>query len=170
LIAVALIAFDRMAAIEETQIENRILQIAGYSSDPAQTQNSEGVYKATNVVGEPILRATARSERSGWYVSATVPLSYFKEPRLRGYSFAVLLLGTAIGLGWNFAYFFARPMARPLDEATRAAAAVGQGNSVMPVRTSPVEANLLLDTLAKAPSCPCKVWREPSCRGAQTTH
>jgi two-component sensor histidine kinase len=118
----------------------------------AQTQNSAGVYKATNVAGEPILRATSRSERSGWYVSATVPLSYFKEPRVRGYSFAVLLLATAIVLGWGFAYFFARLMARPLDEATHAAAAVGHGNSVMPIRTSLVEANLLLETLAKASS------------------
>jgi len=116
----------------------------------AQTKNSAGVYKAINVAGEAILRATARSERSGWYVSATVPLSLVAEPRLRGYSFAGLLLGTAIVLGWTLAYLFARLMAWPLDEATRAAASLGQGNNVRPMGTALVEANLLIETLAKA--------------------
>jgi two-component sensor histidine kinase len=116
----------------------------------AQTKTLGGVYKAVNVAGEAILRATSRSERSGWYVSATVPLSYVQEPRLRSYSFAGLLLGSAIVLGWGFAYFFARLMARPLDEATRAAASLGQGNDVQARTTALVEANALLETLAEA--------------------
>lgn len=118
----------------------------------AQTKAATGIYRATNVSGAPILRATKRSERSGWYVSATVPLSHVEEPRLRGYSFAALLLGTALILGWGFAYLFARLMARPLDEATRAAAALGRGDHVEPTRTALVEANLLLETLARASS------------------
>jgi two-component sensor histidine kinase len=117
-----------------------------------QTKSSAGVYKATNVAGQPILRATARSERSGWYVSATAPLSLVEEPRLRSYSFAGLLLGTAIVLGWGFAYLFARLMAQPLDAATRAAALLGQGKKVHATSTALVEANLLLETLAKASS------------------
>jgi two-component sensor histidine kinase len=116
----------------------------------AQTRSAAGVYTATSIAGQPVLRATARSERSGWYVSATVPLSQLEEPRLRGYSFAGLFLGTAIVLGWALAYLFARLMARPLDEATRAAASLGRGNQVEATNTALVEANLLLETLAKA--------------------
>ncbi len=116
----------------------------------AQTRSAAGVYKATSIAGQPILRATARSERAGWYVSATVPLSQLEAPRLRSYTFAGLFLGTAIVLGWALAYLFARLMARPLDEATRAAASLGRGNHVEATNTTLVEANLLLDTLAKA--------------------
>jgi len=116
----------------------------------AQTRTAAGVYKATSVEGQPVLRATARSERSGWYVSATVPLSQLEAPRLRSYAFAGLFLGTGIVLSWAFAYSFARLMARPLDEATRAAASLGRGNHVEATNTTLVEANLLLDTLAKA--------------------
>lgn len=116
----------------------------------AQTKSASGVYQATSIAGQPILRATARSERAGWYVSATVPLSQLEAPRLRTYTFASLLLGTAIVLSWALAYLFARLMARPLDEATRAAASLGHGNHVEATNTALVEANLLLDTLAKA--------------------
>jgi two-component sensor histidine kinase len=116
----------------------------------ARTKAADGVYQATNVAGEPILRSTARSERAGWYVSATAPLSYVQEPRLRSYSFGALLLGTAIIVGWTLAYFFGQLMARPLDEATRIAASVGRGENVQATTTSLVEANVLLATLAEA--------------------
>lgn len=118
----------------------------------AQTRTSTAAYKATNVAGEAILRATARSERSGWYVSATVPLSEVEAPRMRGYLFVALLLGTAVVLGWPSAYFFSRLMTRPLDEATHAAASLGRGENVSATTTALVEANLLLETLAKASS------------------
>jgi two-component sensor histidine kinase len=83
-------------------------------------------------------------------VSATVPLSYFEEPRLRGYSFAGLLLGTAIVFGWGFAYLFARLMTRPLDEPTRTAALVGHGEQVQASHMALMEANVLLETLVAA--------------------
>jgi two-component sensor histidine kinase len=109
-----------------------------------------GVYKAVNLEGQPILRATERSQRSGWYISTTVPLTYVEAPRLRGLTFGGLLLGTALTLSWGFAYIFARLMARPLDEATRAARAVGHGDIVEAKPTTLTEANVLLATLADA--------------------
>ncbi|MGL9622437.1 HWE histidine kinase domain-containing protein [Bradyrhizobium sp. U531] len=115
-----------------------------------QTRNAERVYPAVNIAGERILRATAMSERAPWFISATVPLSHTQEPYDRSLFFAVILVAVALVLSGSLAYVFARLMARPLDEATHAAAAVGRGEDVHARRTSLVEANVLIDTLAKA--------------------
>jgi len=117
-----------------------------------QSRTETGVYQTTNVAGVPILRATARSELAGWLVSATVPLSHVEAPRQRRNLFAAALLGTAILLGALLAYFFGRLMARPLDQATQVAAAVGQGESVEAAPTALVEANMLVSTLSEASS------------------
>lgn len=115
-----------------------------------QTKRAEGVYSAVNIAGERILRATVKSERAPWFVSATVPLSHAQEPFDRSLFFAVLLVTTALILGGALAYLFARLMARPLDEATRAAASVGRGEDVHAVHTSLIEANVLTETLERA--------------------
>jgi two-component sensor histidine kinase len=115
-----------------------------------QTKNAEQVYPATNIAGDRILRATVRSERAPWFVSATVPLSHTQEPYYRGLFFVALLAAMALVLGGSLAYLFARLMARPLDAATQAAASVGRGEDVNTVQTSLVEANVLIETLATA--------------------
>ncbi|CUT12659.1 sensor histidine kinase putative [Bradyrhizobium sp.] len=115
-----------------------------------QTKNAERIYPAVNIAGERILRATVRSERAPWFVSASVPLSHAQEPYDRSLFFAVLLVVLALMLSGSLAYVFARLMARPLDKATHAAAAVGRGGTVQASRTSLVEANVLIETLAKA--------------------
>jgi len=115
-----------------------------------QTKHGGGVYPAINIAGERVLRATVRSERAPWFVSATVPRDHAQEPYNRSLSFAVLLVTMALILGGALAYIFARLMARPLDTAILAAAAVGRGKDVQPVRTSLAEANVLIATLEKA--------------------
>ncbi|MGY3342717.1 two-component sensor histidine kinase [Bradyrhizobium sp. USDA 4472] len=115
-----------------------------------QTKNADRVYPAVNIAGEHVLRASVKSERAPWFVSATVPLSHTQEPYDRSLFFAVLLVGLALILGGSLAYLFARLMARPLDEATHAAAAVGRGEDVSVNPTSLLEANVLIETLAKA--------------------
>ena len=115
-----------------------------------QSRRAAGVYRATSVAGDRILRATVRSGLSGWLVSATVPLSHVEEPRKRSLQFAALLLGTALILGALLAYMFARLMARPLDAATRLAASVGRGERVEPGRSALAEANVLTETLSDA--------------------
>ena len=80
-----------------------------------------------------ILRATVRSQIAGWLVSATVPVSYVEASRKRGQFFAAAMMGTALALGAVLAYLFGGFMARPLDAATTAAAAVGLGKPVEPL-------------------------------------
>ena len=60
------------------------------------------------------------------------------------------LLGTALILGGLLAYLFGRLMARPLDEATRVAAAVGHGHPVETKTSALAEANILIHTLSEA--------------------
>jgi two-component sensor histidine kinase len=104
------------------------------------------------VAGEPILRATVRSQHAGWLVSATVPLSHVEAPRRRSFVYAALLLAAALGLGLLLAFMFGRLMTRPLNDATRLAARVGQGETVTGGASPLVEANMLIETLGAASS------------------
>jgi two-component sensor histidine kinase len=116
----------------------------------AQSRAGLGVYRATNVAGEPILRATVRSQQAGWLVSATVPLSHVEAPQRRSLLFAALLLGAALTLGVLLALVFGRLMTGPLNDAIGLAARVGQGERVTGRVSSLMEANLLTDTLSTA--------------------
>ena len=111
---------------------------------------AKGTFRATSVAGANILRATVRSRIAGWLVSATVPVSYVEASRKRGQTFAAALIGTALALGAALAYLFGRLMARPLDAATRAAAAVGLGDLVEPLKSPLLEANALTAALSAA--------------------
>ena len=102
-----------------------------------QSRAAKGVFRATSVAGANILRATVRSKNAGWLVSATVPVAYAEAPGKRGQLFASLMIGTALALSAVLAYLFGGFMARPLDAATTAAAAVGLGKRVAPLRSPP---------------------------------
>jgi two-component sensor histidine kinase len=113
---------------------------------------AKGVFRATNVAGAEIVRATVRSEIAGWLVSATVPVAFLEEPRRRGQFFAAAMLGTALALGFVLAYIFGGFMTRPITDATTAAAAVGAGKLVEPLHSPLVEANALTAVLSHASS------------------
>jgi two-component sensor histidine kinase len=117
-----------------------------------RSRAATGVFRATNVAGVEILRATVRSQIAGWLVSATVPVAYFEEPRQRGQLFAVILLAAALALGLALAYIFGGFMARPIADATASAAAVGGGNVVEPLQSPLAEANTLTAVLSEASS------------------
>jgi two-component sensor histidine kinase len=111
-----------------------------------QSRTAKGVFRTTNVAGDPIIRATVRSGLTGWLVSATVPTAQIDAPQRRGERFAVLLLGTSLILGLVLGYVFASFISQPLDAATRVAAAVGRDDAPV-VGSSPLaEANVLIQT------------------------
>jgi two-component sensor histidine kinase len=115
-----------------------------------RSRAAKGLFRATSVTGESILRATVRSQLAGWLVSATVPVSYLEEPRRRGQLFVATMLLTALAVGIALAYIFGGFMSRPLADATAAAAVVGAGKEVEPLRSPLVEANSLTRTLSEA--------------------
>lgn len=122
-------------------------------SDLLQSSRAaKGVFRATSAAGAAILRATVRSDLAGWLVSATVPIAFLDEPRRRGELFAAAMLATALALGLALAYVFGGFMARPITDATVAAAAVGTGKEVEPLQSPLAEANMLTAVLSTASS------------------
>jgi two-component sensor histidine kinase len=115
-----------------------------------QSRTEQGVFRATNVAGQQIVRATVRSQVAGWLVSATVPVADVEASRRRSQAFALAMIATALGLGAALAYMFATFMARPLQAATTCAAAVGRGEDVAPLKSPLVEANALTGVLSSA--------------------
>lgn len=115
-----------------------------------QSRRARGVFRATSVAGQDILRGTVRSEIAGWLVSATVQVAHLESSRRRGQLFAVGMIATAVALGALLAYVFATFIARPLQAATAAAAAVGRGEHVAIARSPLVEANTLITALSAA--------------------
>jgi two-component sensor histidine kinase len=115
-----------------------------------QSRTAKGVFRATNVAGQPILRGTVRSEITGWLVSATVQLSHLEASRRRGQAFAIGMIATALALGAALAYMFATFMARPLQSAAHAATALGRGEHVTALSSPLVEANTVSTALSDA--------------------
>src|SRR5262245_5890205 len=116
------------------------------------SRSATGVFRATSVAGANILRATSQSRIAVRPVSATVPVGYVDASRKRGQVFATMLMGTALALGAALAYLFGGFMTRPLDAASRAAAAVGLGKPIEPLQSPLVEANALTAALSAAAS------------------
>lgn len=117
-----------------------------------QSRTATGVFRATNVAGQPILRGTVRSEIAGWLVSATVQLSHLEASRRRGQAFAISMIATALALGAALAYIFATFMARPLQSAAHAATALGRGEQITALNSPLVEANTVSTALSAASS------------------
>jgi two-component sensor histidine kinase len=115
-----------------------------------QSRTAKGVFRATNVAGEPILRATVRSQLAGWLVSATVQVAHLEASRRRGHMFAGAMIGTSLILGVALAYIFATFMARPLERATMSATAIGLGKHIEPIKSPLVEANTVIEALSAA--------------------
>jgi two-component sensor histidine kinase len=116
------------------------------------SRTATGVFRATSVAGTNILRATVRSRVAGWLVSATVPVSYLQASRKRGQFFATALIGTALALAAVLAYLFGGLMTRPLEAATAAAATVGLGKTIEPLKSPLLEANAVTAALSAASS------------------
>jgi two-component sensor histidine kinase len=111
---------------------------------------AKGVFLATSVAGQKIVRATVRSKVTGWLVSATVPVTYLEAPRRRGILFASAMIATALMLGGALAYIFGSFMARPLAAAAHAADAIGAAKPVEPLHSPLVEANTVTAALSTA--------------------
>jgi PAS domain S-box-containing protein len=112
---------------------------------------TEGVWMSINLTGERVLRAHATSHVSGWTVAAWVPISVVEAPYTQ--SLRLLVLGGAalLTLSVLLAAAFARLMARPIREISRAAARLGRGESLPPAAPYPLqEANAVAGALHDA--------------------
>jgi two-component sensor histidine kinase len=108
------------------------------------------VFRATNVAGVKIMRATVRSQTAGWLISATVPISFADATRAQARIFGATLIVAALVLGVALAYLFGGFMTRPLDAVTVAAANIGQGKLVELQKSPLREANAAIEAMSAA--------------------
>jgi len=136
----------------------RLLDHEQYVGQPLPTdlwqasQRSTAPFVTTSVKGERILRAVAKSQRSGWYISANVPLTIVDAPINRTISYIALggFALTALALG--LAQYFARMIIGPVTALRASALAIETEKAVFP-DTSPVkEVNEVASALAHASS------------------
>lgn len=108
------------------------------------------VYQTTTLEGTPALRALQRSGVSGWIVTASLPLTAAEAPLWRNLAvwFAVTL-GTGL-LTLLVALRMSAALSQPISRAAHAAAALGRGEEVVPMRTNLIEANAVTSALATA--------------------
>ncbi len=108
------------------------------------------VSRTTNLDGIDVLQATAGSRFANWTIAVNIPYSLIVQDWQRSMSLwaaaTVLSLALALVLG----LLVARYITVPLSIASRAAAALGRGQSFTPVSSRLKEADLFLDTLATA--------------------
>ena len=112
--------------------------------------SERGLIRSVSLEGEAVLRAVVRSNQSGWFVTASIPIGLAEAPlRMSLWLWAAscaLALTAAIALAW----LFARAMDRPMKHASRAAAALGRNTPIMPLRSSLTEANAITAALEGA--------------------
>lgn len=108
------------------------------------------VIRATNLDGESVLRAVVRSKQSGWFITASVPITLAEAPLRRSLwqwgALGALTLALAGALGW----LFARAMQQPMHYAYKAAAALGRSEPIEPLHSSLAEANTIASALEAA--------------------
>lgn len=108
------------------------------------------VLRETSVAGLEVLRATAQSEAAGWQVALLIPAAAvdaaFNE-RMRLLLFETL---AAIALAALGATVFARAIARPIQQASRAASGLVRGEEVQRSKSHILEARSLFASLETA--------------------
>jgi two-component sensor histidine kinase len=114
------------------------------------TVTERAVIRATNLDGEPVLRAVVRSPISRWFISVGIPIRVAEAPLRSGlWQWGALSLG-ALAVALGLAWLFARAMQQPMYYASRAATALGRGEALPPLHSSLAEANTITEALAKA--------------------
>jgi len=113
-------------------------------------QPSRTTAEALTLEGGRVLRATARSELSGWQIAVNFPLGGAQAGlrtnlMLLGAWSLVAVLLTAVGAAW-----FARIVARPIQAASEAAAGLPEDRPISPFQSHVIEANTLVHALHQA--------------------
>jgi PAS domain S-box-containing protein len=113
-------------------------------------QGVKAIVRTTNLDGEDVLHATARSQVSGWGVGVNLPYSLIagqiRNSLLLWGAAAVLAVALALALGW----FFARQITASLAVASKAAAAFGHDRAFPITGSRLKEADAFLSTLKGA--------------------
>jgi PAS domain S-box-containing protein len=116
----------------------------------AGSKQHSGLWRTTDAQGTDVLRASTRSQQSGWLVSVSVPVAIANQPTVRSWSL-VATLGLSFGiLSALLAYLFGRKFSDPVRQLVEGAGALGRGELVRPVESSVREVRAVGDALVHA--------------------
>jgi PAS domain S-box-containing protein len=108
------------------------------------------VFKATNLAGEPVLRAVVPMTKVGWVVASTVPLSVVAASARDSWRLLAIGALALFVLSGLVAFFFARILSVAIGQTTEAAVALGLGKPVV-TKPAPIrEANAVSEALRAA--------------------
>jgi two-component sensor histidine kinase len=145
------VVLDRKGAIlaRSREHEKHVGKIYPQFADDMKVTD-RAVIRTTNLDGAPVLRAVVRSRISGWLVSAGIPVAMAEAPLRRGLWQWGLASVAAIAVALGLAWLFARAMQAPMQYASRAALALGRGETVPALQSHLAEANTITEALEKA--------------------
>jgi two-component sensor histidine kinase len=102
------------------------------------------IRRTTNLDGEAVLRALARSRVSGWLITVNVPLAVAQVPLERSAAFWGLTGAAALLLTLALAFVFADRISKPMMQAAESARALGREEPVLALNSSISEANAIM--------------------------
>lgn len=109
-----------------------------------------GLIRGANLDGEEVLRAVVRSKLTGWFITASIPITLAEAPLRRSAwqwgASAALVLVLATALAW----LFAGAMEKPMRDASQVAAALGRGEPIKDSHSTLAEANTIIGALGAA--------------------
>jgi two-component sensor histidine kinase len=102
------------------------------------------IRRTTNLDGEPVLRALARSSVSGWLITVNVPLAVAEAPLKRSVALWGLTAAAALLLTLLLAFVFANMISKPMMQVAESARALAREEPVVALNSSISEANAIV--------------------------
>ena len=119
--------------------EKYIGEQASQSLRNALASGQHGWFEGRTVEGTPVYSPFWRSERYGWAVSMGFPVSEVTAAANRASWVLGIGILAAFVLSFLLARYFARRIARPIDELVAVTEAIGRGRPASPLRETPID-------------------------------
>jgi len=119
-------------------------------SDRTSAPPQSGLWRVTDSDGERVLRASTRSQQSGWLVMAEVPEIVANRPIVHSWGLVATLAVSFGLLSGLLAYLFGRRLSEPVRALVHDARNLGRGRVVQPRSSSILEVRAVGEAIAKA--------------------
>ena len=111
----------------------------------------DGLWWGSNADGDPVLRAFAGSDLSGWRAFIEVPINVIRAPLWRTFWLFAALVAALLAISFASALWFGRRIARPFQRLAEDARALGQQDtSLVPLASGVKEADQVSQAMVAA--------------------
>ena len=125
-------------------------RLVGSSVPRATAELRDGLWRGSTWEGDPVLRAFAGSNLSGWRAFVEVPVGTFEAPFWRSLWMAGALGALLLSISLTLALWFGNRVARPIHRLAEAARGLGRGMPVTPVASGVRELDQVSQAMALA--------------------